>query len=197
MPGAGLGAYRGSTNPRPAPGVKLPHGVAPGADAAAIGKAPSGAAAIGKGPSGAAAGKGGAEPPRNIAPILPRVPPEQTPGGAPTGPPSAGMPSSGMPPGNIAYSTELPTPLGMAEVQIVGLSLALAAALIALRRPAYVPVQRPAVRKPAGTTQGDADNGTTDGAVDAGGASGISGANGAADGPAQEPTEPPGATEYS
>ncbi len=71
--------------------------------------------------------------PANIAPALPRISPQQAPsaGQAATGKASSGP----LPEDEAADSGELPTPIGLAAAQILGLAVALSAALVALLRP--------------------------------------------------------------
>jgi hypothetical protein len=73
--------------------------------------------------------------PANVAPVLPRITAPQTPPAALPDPAGAGPASGLRPEDEVAESGELPAPLGLATAQIIGLALALSAALVALLRP--------------------------------------------------------------
>src|SRR6266516_1896225 len=105
---------------------------------------------LGVAPSGEPAGTLARPAPSDLATALPTIPARR----AATAQPPLGSAGTSVAPstrGNVAFSTDLPASISLAEVQIIGLVLALGGTLIALLRPTWQPAGRPTRRRSPAT----------------------------------------------
>jgi len=105
---------------------------------------------LGVAPSGEPAGTVTRPAPSDLATALPTIPARR----AATAQPPLGSAGTSVAPstrGNVAFSTDLPASISLAEVQIIGLVLALGGTLIALLRPTWQPAGRPTRRRSPAT----------------------------------------------